>query len=266
MSLAFDDNPVLEDVDLTLKPQDFVGLIGPNGAGKTVLLKVILGLLKPDRGRVSVFGEPADEHHGEIAWVPQFAHFETDFPIRVVDVVTMGTLKRANMMRRPTPQARARIEAAMQQVDLLEVAHQQVGRLSGGQVQRVLIARALAQEARILLLDEPAASLDSRFGEDLFELLARLSQERAVLLVSHDIGVLHHYVTSVACLNRRLTFHGSREVTKEMLEATYGSHVDLVEHPFPHRILEPHEWQEDDPALHPESRGHTPHPARREDD
>jgi zinc transport system ATP-binding protein len=267
VSLAFQGNPVLEDVDLTLQPQDFVGLIGPNGAGKTVLLKIILGLLKPDRGRVFVFGEPADQHRGEIAWVPQFAHFEADFPISVADVVAMGTLGRRSLLRRLTTQAQSRIRAAMEQVDLLAVADKQVGKLSGGQMQRVLIARALAQDARILLLDEPAASLDSRFGENLFELLSRLSQERAVLLVSHDIGVLHEYVKSVACLNRRLIFHGSREITGEMLEATYGQHVNLVEHPHPHRLLAPHDWAEEARTPHPtaDDAPATPKPRQKED-
>jgi len=245
ISLAFHGNPVLEDVDFTLEAQDFVGLIGPNGAGKTVLLKVILGLLKPDRGEVRVFGAPAHERRGDIAWVPQFAHFEADFPICVRDVVSMGTLHRHRLLRRPSAAITENIESALRKLDLIDVAHKQVGKLSGGQMQRVLIARALAQNARILLLDEPAASLDSRFGEDLYELFVSLAQERAVLLVSHDIGVLHRYVSSVACLNRRLISHGSREITQEMLEATYGEHVDLVEHPHSHRLLEPHPTEED---------------------
>jgi zinc transport system ATP-binding protein len=239
--LAFRGNTVLEDVTLTLQEHDFVGLIGPNGAGKTVLLKIILGLLKPDRGTVRIFGEAAAERRGKVAWVPQFADFDEDFPISVRDVVQMGVLGSRRLPFRRDPAARQRIDTALQKVDLVDVQDKQVGKLSGGQMQRVLIARALAQDARILLLDEPAASLDSRYGDDLYELLRRLSKERAVLLVSHDICVLHRYVSSVACLNRRLTSHGSNEITQEMLEETYGQHVDLVEHPNSHRLLAPHE-------------------------
>ena len=240
VSIAFRGNSVLEDINLTLQPHDFVGLIGPNGAGKTVLLKIILGLLKPDRGTVRVFGDAATAHHGKVAWVPQFADFAEDFPICVRDVVYMGVLGARRPRFSRDPQLALRVEAALSQVDLLHVQDKQVGKLSGGQMQRVLIARALAQNAGVLLLDEPAASLDSRYGDDLYELLRKLAQDRAVLLVSHDIGVLHRYVSSVACLNRRLTSHGSNEITQEMLEATYGQHVDLVEHPHSHRLLGPH--------------------------
>jgi zinc transport system ATP-binding protein len=241
VSLAFRGNSVLEDVDLTLQRHDFVGLIGPNGAGKTVLLKIILGLLKPDRGAVRIFGEPARAHHGKVAWVPQFAEFAEDFPISVRDVVQMGILGVRRWSWRRDPQWAERVETALREVDLFDMQDKQVGKLSGGQVQRVLIARALVQNASILLLDEPAASLDSRYGDDLYALLRRLAQDRAVLLVSHDIGVLHRYVSSVACLNRRLTSHGSNEITQEMLEKTYGTHVDLVEHPHSHRLLGPHD-------------------------
>jgi len=241
VSLAFRGNSVLEDVDLTLQTQDFVGLIGPNGAGKTVLLKVILGLLKPDRGSVHIFGEPATAQHGMVAWVPQFAQFAADFPISVRDVVHMGVLGDRRARLRSNKEAAQRVDEALAEVDLLDVQDRQVGKLSGGQIQRVLIGRALAQKTGILLLDEPAASLDSRYGDDLYELLRRLSKDRAVLLVSHDIGVLHRYVSSVACLNRRLTSHGSSEITQQMLEDTYGEHVDLVEHPHSHRLLGPHD-------------------------
>ena len=147
VSLAFRGNPVLEDIDLTLRPGDFVGLIGPNGAGKTVLLKIILGLLKPDRGSVHIYGEPAAALHGKVAWVPQFADFAEDFPICVRDVVQMGVLGAHRFSFRRNPQLALRVEAALDQVDLLDLQEKQVGKLSGGQMQRVLIARALAQNA-----------------------------------------------------------------------------------------------------------------------
>lgn len=233
--------PVLEAVDLEVERGAFLGVIGPNGAGKTTLLKLVLGLLEPDRGRVRVLGRSPSEARGRVGYVPQFARFDPDFPIRVPDLVLMGRLGRARAFRGYGEADRRSARRAMERMEIADLADRQIRELSGGQLQRALVARALAMEPDLLLLDEPAASVDTRVGQSLYGLLERLSGEITVILVSHDIGVISREVESVACLNRRLFYHGDEELTPEMLEATYGAEVDLVAHGHPHRLLERHE-------------------------
>jgi zinc transport system ATP-binding protein len=222
-------------------------LIGPNGAGKTVLLKVVLGLLRPDRGEVRVLGETPQKVRGSVAYVPQYPKFDASFPIRVRDVVLMGRLGRSRLFRRLSTTDRERAMHALELVDLVDLAERQIGKLSGGQLQRVLIARALAVDTRLLLLDEPTASLDARIAGELYGLLSRLSKTMTVVLVSHDVGVMYRHVSSIACLNRRLYFHPSRELTEEMLESLYGFPADIVVHGHSHRLLDGHGANHEEP-------------------
>jgi len=238
VSYRYREAAVLESVDLLLNEGDFLGIIGPNAGGKTTLLKIILGLLEPDRGSVEVFGRSPRKARGTIGYVPQYARFESRFPIDVLDMVRMGRLGRGR--REGARKAREAALVALEHVDLVDQACEQIGRLSGGQLQRVLIARALASEPRILLLDEPTASVDTRIGQSVYGLLERLSDTLTVVLVSHDIGVISRYVKTIACLNVRLHYHHSRELTPGMVEAAYGCPVDLVAHGHPHRVLPSH--------------------------
>jgi zinc transport system ATP-binding protein len=238
VSYRYSGAPVLESIDLRLDDGDFLGIIGPNAGGKTTLLKIILGLLIPDRGVVEVFGRPPAENRGVIGYVPQYARFDFSFPINVLDTVRMGRLGIGRRER--SREARAAACLALDRVDLGGLASEQIGQLSGGQLQRVLIARALAGEPRILLLDEPTASVDTRIGRSVYELLERLSEQMTIVLVSHDIGVISRHVKTIACLNVRLHYHHSRELTNEMVEAAYGCPVDLVAHGHPHRVLPAH--------------------------
>jgi zinc transport system ATP-binding protein len=238
VSYRYREAAVLESVDLLLNEGDFLGIIGPNAGGKTTLLKIILGLLEPDRGSVEVFGRSPREARGTIGYVPQYARFDSSFPIEVLDMVRMGRLGRGR--REGARKAREAALVALEHVDLVDQACEQIGRLSGGQLQRVLIARALASEPRILLLDEPTASVDTRIGQSVYGLLERLSDTLTVVLVSHDIGVISRYVKTIACLNVRLHYHHSRELTPGMVEAAYGCPVDLVAHGHPHRVLPSH--------------------------
>lgn len=236
---AYRGTPVLEAVDLVLWSGDYLGIIGPNGGGKTTLLRIVLGLLEPDRGTVRVFGRSPREARGEIGYVPQYARFDADFPIRVLEMVTMGRLgwKRSPRLGRADREAAL---AALERVEMADLAGRQIGRLSGGQLQRALIARALAVEPRLLLLDEPTASVDTRIGRTVYELLDELAREVTVVLVSHDIGVISRHVKTIGCLNRRLHYHHARELTAEMLETAYGCPVELVAHGHPHRVLGAH--------------------------
>lgn len=244
VSFSYGRVPVLEDVDLSVRRGAFLGVIGPNGAGKTTLLKLVLGLLEPDRGRVRVLGGAPRDARGRVGYVPQFARFDREFPVRVRDVVLMGRLGDARPLLGHPEETRAAARRALARMELEGLADRRIGELSGGQLQRALIARALAMEPDVLLLDEPTASVDTRVGESLYEMLDRLSDPMTVILVSHDVGVISREVESVACLNRRLWYHGSEDVTPEVLEAAYGGRVEMVSHGEAHRILRDHGEEE----------------------
>jgi len=237
----YDGLTALEGVNLSVKKGDFLGIIGPNGGGKTTLLKVILGLTKPSRGKVSVLGEPPERARRFIGYVPQYSPFTRDFPASVWDVVLMGRLGHRGRFKRYTDEDKQIAAEALRKVEMFGLRDRQIGRLSWGQKQRALIARALATEPRILLLDEPTASLDTRIEMGLYELLRELNEEVTIVLVSHDIGVISAYVKGIACLNRRLIYHGSKEITPDMLEESYQCPVDLIAHGIPHRVLSRHQ-------------------------
>jgi zinc transport system ATP-binding protein len=238
---SYGEVSVLEGVSLAVEPRDYLAVLGPNGSGKTTLVKLLLGLLRPSRGRVRVLGTEPARARGRVGYVPQRASFDLDFPIRVADVVRMGRLARAGLGRRLGPADHAAVERALATVELADLAGRPIGALSGGQLQRVLIARALALEPELLLLDEPTASLDERIGSSVWELLQSLSARLTVVVISHDIGAISRHVRTVACLNRRLHAHPSRELTPEILEATYGCPIDLIAHGHPHRVLGAHD-------------------------
>lgn len=238
VSFTYAGVDVLRDVSFEFYEGDFVGIIGPNAGGKTTLLKLILGLLRPDSGSIRVLGVSPDEARGLVGYVPQYAHFDRSFPIRVRTAVTMGTLGRGRMGDTVASDA---VDRALEQLELHVVADRQMGSLSGGQLQRALIARALVTEPKLLLLDEPTASLDTRIGRSVYELLEELAEKITVVLVSHDIGVISRHVRTIACLNVEMHYHHSKHLTPEMIEAAYGCPVDLVAHGHPHRVLEQHE-------------------------
>ena len=245
VSLSYRGGVVLEDVSLKLDEFSFLGLIGPNGAGKTIFLKTILGLIQPDAGEIRVFGKSPQRARGLVGYVPQYARFDAQFPISVRDAVLMGRLARGRTLAGYTPRDYEVVDELMALLNLMELQKKLVGKLSGGQLQRVLIARALALEPRMLLLDEPTASLDSRVGLSVYELLEKFSKSMTIILVSHDIGVISRYVRTVACLNRRLHYHDSKELTSEMLEEVYGCPVDLLAHGHAHRVLHSHHHHEE---------------------
>lgn len=239
--VGYDDSPILENVNLSIQKGDFLGIIGPNGGGKTTLLKVILGLIRPSRGKVLVLGKSPEESRRFIGYVSQFSLFDRDFPIAVWDVVMMGRYGRAGLFRRYGKEDKRIAQSALQTVGMLDFKDRQIGRLSGGQQQRVLIARALVTEPRLLLLDEPMASVDPAMQTEFYELLERLKQQMAIVLVSHDISAISIYVDKIACLNRQLFYHGSKEIGPEVMEATYKCPVAMIAHGIvPHRVLMDH--------------------------
>jgi len=237
----YGDIPALEDVTLSIFQHDFLGIIGPNGGGKSTLLKVMLGLVKPDSGSVSVFDKPPEQVRSRIGYVSQRPAFDRDFPASVWDVVMMGRYGRTGLFRRYNGEDRTAAEKALVRVGMLDHGNKQIGRLSGGEQQRVFVARALVAEPELLLLDEPTASIDSNMQTEFYELLEELKKSLTIVMVSHDIGAVSIYVDKIACLNCQLYYHGSKEVTPEILEATYKCPIQLIAHgTVPHRVLKEH--------------------------
>ena len=241
LSKRYGADSILDDVSFVVNQGERLGLVGPNGGGKTTLLRTILGLTKPSRGSVTVLGTSPLKGRRFVGYVPQYSAFDRDFPASAWDGVLMGRLGHTGCFRRYTEEDRAVATAALRAVEMLDLRDRQIGRLSWGQRQRILIARALAAEPKALLLDEPAAALDSQIEAGLYDLLRALNEKVTIVMVSHDIGVISTYVKSIACLNRRLVYHNSREITRDMLSVAYECPVDLIAHGLAHRVLDTHE-------------------------
>lgn len=232
----FGPEPVLEDVSLRVEPGEFVGLIGPNGSGKTTLLRIALGLLQPLQGKVRLFGQDMGGFRDwrRVGYVPQKATAQLGgFPATVREVVLTGRVANRGLGLPFGAADRAAADRALARAGIASLAGRPIGELSGGQQQRALIARALASEPDLLLLDEPTVGVDRAAQEAFYGLLRRLRGETglAIVLVSHDIGVVTKEVTRLACLNRRLHYHGDPGLcTDEMLSAFYGHPVEVVTH------------------------------------
>jgi zinc transport system ATP-binding protein len=227
---------VLDRIDLTVGPGDFLGIIGPNGSGKTTLLRIMLGLLAPERGTVRLFGHApsAFRQWGRLGYVPQKATLDPGLPATVHEVVATGLVPALGLFGRMRAAERARIVEVLGQVGMAAHAGARIGALSTGQQQRVLIARALVSNPELLILDEPTGGVDPETQTSFYALLQHLNREREVtlVLVSHDIGVVAKEVTKLACLNRRLIFHGPPGdfLSDAALTALYGPSVRVVSH------------------------------------
>jgi len=237
----YDGENVLEGINLSIGQDDFLGIIGPNGGGKTTLLKVILGLVTPTHGTVSVLGKLPRRSRTSIGYVPQVTVFDRDFPINVWHVVLMGRYGSTGLVKRYGKADKEAAQKALETVGISSLKHRQIGKLSGGEQQRVLIARALVAQPKLLLLDEPTASVDPTMQTEFYELLERLKTEMAIVMVSHDISAVSIHVDKIACLNRQLYYHGYKEISPEILEATYKCPVQMIAHgTVPHRVLKEH--------------------------
>jgi len=245
VSYSFGGAPALEKATLAVPRGEYLAVLGPNGGGKTTLLRLLLGLLKPDAGTVRVLGMDPSAAAPRVGYMPQFTATGRAFPISVLDTVLMGRL---------TPRSywpfwpRADRDKAMECLERAGAAHlsdRALADLSGGQRQRVFIARALACDPELLLLDEPTASVDPEGRASIQDLLGELAKTLTVVLVSHDVAVISRHVTSVACVNRTVHFHPRPEITPEMFGMMYqcgphGCQFEMLAHGLPHRILAPH--------------------------
>jgi len=230
VSFSFDGPLVLDHVSLTVIKGEFLGIVGPNGGGKSTLLKLILGLLEPDSGRVTVTGKSPKRGRSAIGYVPQYAAFERSFPITVEDAVLLGLVGKSQRVFGYSGEDYQRASDAFRETEIEDLKDRLLSTLSGGQLQRVLIARALVSKPEILILDEPTSNIDSRVEEDIFDLLKKLNERSTILVVSHDIGFISEYVTRVACLNRTLVCHETAAISGKTIEELYGSSVHMIQH------------------------------------
>ena len=237
LTVAYDKTPVLQHVDLDLNEKDFLGVIGPNGGGKTTLLKAILGLVKPLEGTIS-FRSDLDGRKKPIGYLPQVKHIDRKFPITVFDVVLSGAIMETK--RRARSEAKDRVEALLNELGVADIRNKAIGELSGGQMQRVFLCRALLSNPKLLILDEPDTFVDNRFEGELYEKLRLLNQEIAIILVSHDVGTISSYVKTIACVNGDLHYHPSNTITQEQLN-NYNCPIQVISHgEVPHTVLKHH--------------------------
>jgi zinc transport system ATP-binding protein len=237
ITFGYDREVVLDDVSLAIQPRDFLAVIGPNGGGKTTLVKVLLGLLDPWSGEVLHRGT---DRKGRLGYVPQFSTFDKTFPLRVSDVVLMGKLGSRGLLRPYTRRDRAEVEQVLARLDLADLARVHVSEISGGQLQRALIARAVVSDPEILFLDEPTASIDPGSRQSLGELLQELNRSIPIVVITHDVTSIAPMVRNIACINRKLHYHAGNELDQAMLEEVYGCPVELVAHGVAHRVLHDH--------------------------
>lgn len=239
VSFRFETRPILNNISFQLHRGEMMGLVGPNGSGKSVLLKVLLGLLPLQSGKVEWFGRPLQDFHdwSKLGFVSQKANsFNSGFPATVEEVVLMGRTGKLGLFRRPSTQDRQLVETALEKVGLENFRHRNIGQLSGGQQQRVFIARALVSDPEILILDEPTVGIDAESEAKFYHLLDSLNKEKniSIILVSHDLGAISTKMDTIACLNGSLHFHGEAEEFErrktEILSHSYGHDVHILSH------------------------------------
>ena len=231
LSAGYDGRTVLHDVNLTVYERDFLGIIGPNGGGKTTLIRCMLGLLKPTAGKITYYGAdhsqlPALNSQFFMGYLPQYNTIDRKFPISVEEVILSGLSSKKSLISKFTARQHEKVHAVIARMGLEGLEKRAIGQLSGGQLQRALLGRAIVSDPSVLILDEPSTYIDKRFEARLYELLAEINKECAIILVSHDIGTVLQQVKSIACVNETLDYHPDAGVTTEWLELQ-----------LPHRII-----------------------------
>lgn len=238
LSSSYGSNVVLQNVNFRVNENDFIGVIGPNGGGKTTMLKVILGLITPSAGKIVFNSDLIDNN--SIGYLPQIATGDIGYPVNVTDVILSGMMIRKKIITRMSQADRKRAGEIVDELGLAGMGKASLNELSGGQLQRVFLGRAIIGNPKLLLLDEPGNFVDSTFENDFYEKLKELNKRMAILMVSHDIGMISAHVRSYACVNRELHYHPSSEISNEQLLA-YGCPIQLITHgEVPHTVLKRH--------------------------
>ncbi|WP_106831739.1 metal ABC transporter ATP-binding protein [Parabacteroides pacaensis] len=242
VNASYGSKLVLKDISLTIYQHDFLGIIGPNGGGKTTLLKLILGLLKPVSGTIRFFKDGKEVPALKIGYLPQMNNIDKKFPISVYEVVASGLAAEKPRFRSYSEVQQKRIEYVIHQMGLEDLQKRAIGELSGGQLQRVLLGRAIVSRPELLILDEPNSYVDKRFESLFYQLLGEINKESAIILVSHDIGTVLTMVKNIACVNETLHYHAGSDISQEWLNEKYDCPFELVGHGnLPHRVLKKHE-------------------------
>ncbi len=235
MDLAYQRQLVLSKVNLSVFEKDFIGIIGPNGGGKTSLIKAILGLVKPLNGSITHTLDRSD-----IGYLPQGSQVDENFPITVREVIASGLEHGLKIGLGSARKRRSNVDQALETVGLKTLHSRPIGELSGGELQRTMLARAIISSPRLLVLDEPDTHVDNQFETELYALLQELNSTITILLVSHDIGIISPYIKTIACVNRDLHYHPSNEINEEQLKV-YNCPIEMIAHgPVPHRVIKEH--------------------------
>jgi len=232
MTVSYGEKPAVFSVDMTVVEGAMTAIIGPNGAGKSTLLKAALGVIKPLAGQATVYGASLKAHRHRIAYVPQRASVDWDFPTRVLDVVMMGLYRELGLLRRVRARHIEKALACLERVGMADFSDRQIGQLSGGQQQRVFLARALAQNADLYLLDEPFAGVDAATEKAIISVLKSLKDEgKTVVAVHHDLATVAEYFDNVFLINTRKVAEGpvATTFTSENLTATYGGRLAMAQ-------------------------------------
>jgi zinc transport system ATP-binding protein len=238
LSASYDAGIVLQNINFSVSESDFIGVIGPNGGGKTTLLKVILGLIKPVKGKIVFNNELINGN--SIGYLPQLSTGDTNYPVTVTDVILSGLMIRKKIISRMSGSDKKKAHEIIEELGLSGMAHSSMNELSGGQLQRVFLGRAIIGDPKLLLLDEPGNFVDSTFENDFYEKLRDLNKRMAILMVSHDLGMISSHVKTYACVNKELHYHPSSEISNEQLMA-YGCPIQLITHgEVPHTVLKKH--------------------------
>lgn len=239
LTAGYGTDVVLSDIELTVNQNDFIGVIGPNGGGKTTLLKVILGQIKPQKGTLEFNNSLLRQNR--IGYLPQMSAGDNSFPVTVTDVILSGLMIQKGIVARMSSEDRKRAKSVIDELGLSIIERSPLTEISGGQLQRVFLGRAIIGNPELLLLDEPDNFVDTTFENDFYEKLHQLNERMAILMVSHDIGTISFHVKTFACVNRNLHYHPSPEITNEQLSA-YDCPIQLVTHGrVPHTVLEKHD-------------------------
>ena len=241
LSAGYDGKTVLNQVDLVVYRNDFLGVIGPNGGGKTTLIKCILGLHQPYQGQIRFYKDGKEIPDMNMGYLPQYNTIDKKFPISVYEVVLSGLSKQKSIFHQYSKEQHEQVRHMIVRMGLEGMEERAIGSLSGGQLQRALLGRALVSNPEVVILDEPNTYIDKRFEAKLYSLLEEINQERAIILVSHDIGTVLKNVKTIACVNETVHYHPHTEVPTEWLEEHFGCPIEMLGHgTFPHRVLKCH--------------------------
>jgi len=241
LAVYYGQTPAIEGVCLDVDEGEYLGIIGPNGGGKSTLLKAILGLIPKASGTIQVYGKAFRKNKGLVGYVPQFTGLDKSFPITTREVVLTGRLKPGlSPFYKFSNEDKEATDELLEKVGIYKLARRQISALSGGEFQKMLIARALAVNPKVLLLDEPTASVDASSRDQIYALLEELNKHMTIILVTHDLLAISSQVRKLACLNGHMVYHGEPELNEKIVNNLYGCPVDLIAHGVPHRMLKEH--------------------------